>query len=323
MSPLSKYQSNLPSREYRLASESRVARINELYNKSQRQHRHRDSIISDNSTSVADLRNDENCYSLSYLPNHAVSPQVTTPVGKETVTIKPEPVTNPFRPLSAEERPFSEDMERELQFTPRLRSRRSIISSRNMSQGTPLGVEEPQETLPAKPLQHTLWSSRQPRVGSVSKERAIRRRETLKELKEKLGKPLPLGYLESESSNKDESFRSNKKGLEERWKRILSNKVYDSNTSNRSSMDDSVQINLPISRISSHNTNNDHNSLATELDNCNTTSFSEGLRTNNEKLDQILALLNDKKKDETRQECMAWIVCIIILVALNLYLKNL
>ena len=104
------------------------------------------------------------------------------------------------------------------------------------------GVEEPQETLPAKPLQHTLWSSRQPRVGSVSKERAIRRRETLKELKEKLGKPLPLGYLESESSNKDESFRSNKKGLEERWKRILSNKVYDSNTSNRSSMDDSVPV---------------------------------------------------------------------------------
>ncbi|CUS22401.1 LAQU0S05e04544g1_1 [Lachancea quebecensis] len=319
MSPLSKNQSNLPSREYRIASESRIARINELYNRSQRQQKHRDSIISDNSTSVPYIHEDDDCQQLRYLAPNRVRRTPLAPPDSET--IKPAPVKNPFRPKPKDERPFSEDdVERELQFTPKLRSRNSIVSSRTPSHGTPLRRKDPEDIVPDTPVQLPLWFAKQAAPGYNNTNRVARRRETFKELKQKLGKPLPLGYL---SDPQDEVAQSSKKTVEERRKRILSSKERDiSSHDSRSLSDESIAIHSPHTSASSRGFIAGDVS-ATSSDDGFHHNISEGLKTNSEKLDQIMALLETKENTASKRECLAWIFCIIVLIALNLYLSNL
>ncbi|CAR21665.1 Kar1p [Lachancea thermotolerans CBS 6340] len=319
MSPPGINQSNLPSREYRIASESRIARINELYNRSQRQQKHRDSIISDNSTSVPYIQDEDDCQPLAYLaPNRVRRAPVAPP---DSETIKPAPVKNPFRPKPTEERPFSEDdVERELQFTPKLMSRRSIVSSRTPSHGTPLRREGPEDIVPDTPVQLPIWFSKQVVPDFNNTNRAARRREAFKELKQKLGKPLPLGYL---SDFQDEASRSTKKNVEERRKRMLSSKGRDiSWHDTRSLSDESSGIHSPHTSASSGDFIAGELS-ATSTDDGFHQNISEGLRTNSEKLDQIMVLLETRKKAASKRECLAWIFCIIVLIALNLYLSNL
>ncbi|SCV05279.1 LANO_0H03994g1_1 [Lachancea nothofagi CBS 11611] len=331
MDPFSKNQSNLPSYEHRLASESRVARINELYNKSQKHNIHRDSIISDASTSVPDIHNgiytEDNCQPLINLP-HNKAPDLPLPVQQETVTIKPEVISNPFRPRLTEVRPRSKDeMEKELQFTPKLRSRRSIISSRTPSHGSPPSVDDNHKSR-IKP--RVLWTYNEPRTIIKKRGFSDRRRESYKGLKERLGKPLPLGYLSPEDQNGEErGTQSQKKDLESRWRRILSSREaetsHKSNTSWQKSRSPSEDGSVRLHKSDSGSSLQDFPDEAYSLEEHEgqILTIHESIRTNTEKLDQIIALLDDHKKTDSKREITAWIICIIILVGLNLYMVDL
>ncbi|SCU96523.1 LAME_0F16534g1_1 [Lachancea meyersii CBS 8951] len=333
-------QSNLPSYEYRLASESRVARINEIYNKNHKRitNKHRDSIISDNSTSVLsntqnDLHSEDNCQpvvNLQYKPQAAVEKPELPFEQTATRTVKAESEFNPFRPRFTEARPRSKDeMEQELHFTPKLRTRRSIIFSRTPGHDTPIRDEPFQFLNPKKRRLSNL------RTESSS----LKTREGLKELKARLGKPLPLGYLASSRQRNDETAApsSQRKALESRWKRILSSAESEKpkgwNTSwhraRSPSNQDSTQLHLSDSETSllkllsdDDNRAEDEGDASKPVREGQLKTIKESLQTNNEKLEQILAILNDKKQFSSKGEATAWVICIIILIGLNLYLSN-
>lgn len=168
----------------RRISDSRISRINKLFDAKLRDEV---SVMSNNSTSVV---------------NDICQPLQLT----DDMTVKYNLLHASASPSSYEEDYEDED---NIQLTPKLRSKRSIV---NLSQGN-----TPKTTI------------------SVPKRR---------QLKEKLGDPLPLLYLD-ESKNVDIGH-----DLEARWKNIISNsKVRQSSTDRVHSNDHvkPVKLNLPIS----------------------------------------------------------------------------
>ncbi|SCU87807.1 LADA_0E06282g1_1 [Lachancea dasiensis] len=353
MDSLNTNRLNLPSYENRLASEARVARINELYNRAQKLHvreenqrNHRDSIISDNSTSVAGSSHEanpqDNYKRLTFLPkyqNQQGSHRGATlqQEQSETVTIKPEVVSNPFNPKITEVRPRSKDeMEQELHFTPELRSTKSLVSSRSPSSERLWPNEG--RTLRVQAIPRRVFKEPRSTHFRTNVDRG-RRRESFKELKQRLGRPVPLGYLSS--GEQGLSSGPNRKELESRWKKIISGKnpeisqEWDSswNESRSPSAHTSLKSNSSGVELSLRQLDDDDDDkpdldeLEMSIDrpktgNSHLYAIDETLRTNSQKLDQVLALLDGKQRTDYRTEAMAWIICIIILIGLNLYLSD-
>ncbi|SCU93128.1 LAFA_0F14840g1_1 [Lachancea sp. 'fantastica'] len=331
-------QSHLPSYENRLASESRIAKINEIYNRNHKRdtQRHRDSIISDNSTSVVSdihdgpyLQESQPVVDLNYKQQESFEKRPPINIAQpDFSTIKPEDGFNPFRPKFTEARPRSRDeMEQELHFTPKLRSRRSIIYSRT-----------PSHEDPAKEEALQFFKTKNRGFSGVGKNESTstRSRERFKELKARLGKPLPLGYLSSASESKEEDPQSHRKPVESRWKRILSSADKKTDWSIlqdriRSPSDQgSVRMHVSDSQASLAGLLNDDEDKADEESKASSfvgeggqlDSINENLRTNTEKLDQIMTILNDKRQHNGKIEVIAWVACIIVLVLLNVFLSS-
>ncbi|CEP64637.1 Kar1p LALA0_S12e03466g [Lachancea lanzarotensis] len=335
-------QSHLPSYENRLASESRIARINEIYNRSHKQdsQKHRDSIISDNSTSVVSdlhdgpyLQESQPVVDLNYRQQEFLDKRPTNNIeAPEFSTIKLEDGFNPFRPRFTEVRPRSKDeMEQELHFTPKLRSRRSIIFSRTPSNDIPVR----EEALHLFKNRNRHFSSD---IGKNESTTSAKSRESFKELKARLGKPLPLGYLSSSSENHEENPESHKKAVKPRWKRILSSseKRPDWTTLQdriRSPSDHgSIRMHASDSEMSLAGLLGDDEDRANDgaaadpsklvVDEEHFETINENLRTNTEKLDQIMTILDERSQNNGKLEAVAWVTCIIILVLLNVFLSN-
>lgn len=340
MTPLSNHDSYLPSYESRIVSESRVARINELYNKTKKKyHEHRDSVISNNSTSVQDVGLEDHCHPLSNVPNpddvHILAQ------GPPTVTIKAEPPSNPFHPPVHENKTSPEEnYEEELQFTPKLRSKKSIISFRSSRHSTPLshGKSTAREDRSFGVVQEPLFFS------TDNKRRVMSRRDRLKELKGKLGNPVPLDYLNQDGPADVSSLLERRQEIEDRWKRILSSDkglnhqklqnishAYESR--NNSSVfsdgdivaDSSVVHNNDIPNSSNNKLDDiseevEKNHLSISIDQIS--DIREGIRNNSERLDKVIELLGEKNSNN-RREVVFWGICIIILILLNIYVYKL
>lgn len=328
----------IPSYESRLASQSRVAKINQLYAKTKH---HRTSVASNNSTSVASFEDDSivrqdtsgNCHpiSLASVPQ-SVSRKNDRNEDDTVVTIKHEDISNPFHNEimnnnSDESIASDENYQDELQFTPRLRSRRSIISIRTSSESTPLKTEERRNSFEDN------FSG--DRSNLTVYHDSLKKRGKFSELKQILGDPVPLPYL---NRTNDDTLSKGTGDVKSRWKRLVSQDketieqrlreirqgyavhtddgIYSEETSNESGGDkEGSELVEDMQENETHTASiNDHIKINTKQQ---LRELRDTLKGNTERLDQIIRLLG-KKQNDRRREIVLWTICIIILIICNI-----
>lgn len=343
----------LPTKKSQLASQSRIAKINQLYEHKKREHR--DSVVSNNSTSViSDEQEADNCIPISGLTYRLHN---NYHVDEPTATVKQENGINPFRtsrtrvsstpspPHSPEviishnhwkkEEYFSEkddihtdddgdeDYEAELRFTPRLKSRNSLITMR-----IPSNTQKESENIEDDENLERLRRAPQ----------HIRKTSRTLSLRKTLGDPLPLPYIKSEPSPENSIISSsgnnsiltpnalNKKrqDMETKWRKLISQDKsivenrFQELRNNILPRTGSVQAKEPLPSMSAS---------TIQLENPTSLSkLNEEIITNRKKLDYIIDLLNQKNHVPSSvgnhlylNEYVRWTICIIVLIICNIY----
>ncbi|SCU98251.1 LAMI_0F13740g1_1 [Lachancea mirantina] len=305
--------SYLPSHEARLASESRIAKINEIYHQARRKYQqHRDSVISNSSTSVQDVEDTDHCHPIETI---GIGDQVLDPpVKEETVTIKRQPFESRLEdrlenrledrfhdrletPKSNASSPFQDNYQEELEFTPQLRTKRSILTFRSLGQGTPRNQE-----------------NRNP----ASRRNLFTRRERFQELKKRLGEPVPLEYLNHNSgsapTDKLEAFLNRSHDLDLSSVPKSHSELYDVSHTPRE-----VTGATSGSSLAGPSFMNNESMMAPNR----IQDIDDLVRSNTDKLDQIMLLLNDIARNRHNSEITFWSICIVILIILNVYVYKL
>lgn len=349
----------LPTKKSLLFSQSRIAKINQLYEHKKREDR--DSVVSNNSTSViSDEQEADNCIPISGLTYGLHN---NYHVDEPTETVKQENGINPFRTGSTRKSltpspPHSptvvingnhwkktgyssekddvhiddddgdEDYEAELRFTPKLKSRNSLITMR-----IPSGTEKEAEKLDNNENLERLRRAPQ----------HIRKTSRTLSLRKTLGDPLPLPYIKSEHSPENSIISSsgnnsiltpdalNKKrqDMETKWRKLISQdrsiveNRFQELRNNILPTAGSVRANELLPPMSSS---------TIQGETINSTSLSklnEEIITNRKKLDHIIDLLNQKNHvpksmgtDFYPNESIRWTICIIVLIICNIYVYS-
>lgn len=338
MNGLSNTPSNyLPSKRSQLVSKNRIAKINELYEQKQRQHQ--DSVVSNNSTSVV---SEDNCIPIHGLPNYRAQSQYN--VDEPFTTVKHEEVPNTFtiNPRNndkEEEEPEEgndEDYEDELKFTPKLKSRRSLLTMRkNFEQeiNSPISNDESstmeeEESTPIPKIRR--------RVGSVRKS---------------LGDPVPLPYLLRDSglNNKEgtvpisqspqpvspSNVDRKRQVMESKWRKLVSQdkSMLESRLKElrKPSLPTTTQSPQPQPRPEPLTIGSQPTKLPTVSSPLpqSLEEIQQEIISNRQKLDEIIILLNQKKSSPLEfsslklhyrwNEFTFWTLCIIILILCNIY----
>lgn len=310
--------SYLPSRKSQLASQSRIARINNLYDRKQRQHR--DSVVSNNSTSVL---SEDNCVPID-APNYRMNGKHND---EPSSIIKHEKLSNEFlmneqreqrSPLPKDDE--DDDYEAELKFTPRLKSRGSLLTMRKKS-----SQDSPPSSEKASPVENVpKYETPQPRT---------RRRSRVTSLRKTLGDPVPLPYLPKGEVPTPKPRDLTPPGtatvdrkrqiMESKWRKLVSQDKA------------AVEMRLKEIHVSPFGT---HSSIrpdsptlvagpATTLPQKSLEDLQKEVAINRQKLDEIIGLLNQKQKFAfpfesfhlKLEESTFWTICIIILALCNIY----
>ncbi|CAR27143.1 hypothetical protein ZYGR_0I04150 [Zygosaccharomyces rouxii] len=322
--------SYLPSRRSQLVSQNRIAKINELYEQKQRQHQ--DSVVSNNSTSVV---SEDNCVPIRGLTTYRIQGQYN--VDEPSTTVKHEELpstfaTNTTKNLQEQEPEDNtdEDYEDELKFTPKLKSRRSLLTMRkNFEQeaNSPISNDEPS---PMEDVSTPLPKVRR-RVGSLRKS---------------LGDPLPLPYLPRDSSPIHKERREpvsqsphlvspsnvdkKRQIMESKWRKLVSQDKSMLESRLKELRRPSLPTTMPPPRPDSPTLVPQKTS--TSLPNPPPQSLEElqqEIISNRQRLDEIIVLLNQKQKPSLQfpslnfhyrwNESTFWTLCIIALILCNFY----
>lgn len=322
--------SYLPSKKSQRASEARIAKINELYESMKKKHH--DSVVSNNSTSVAsDGQEGDNCvqingldYRLPYV-NHGDEP---------SVIVKEEDTMNVFRlnqtptppgpqlVRASADKPFDEDdddddYQAELRFTPKFKSRGSLLT-----------------------MKRSKNSDDEARFIPVDASHNVGRRPSrVFSLRKALGDPLPLPYMNKRkiSNNSSLGYSSslpkgtiskNKQLLEKKWKNLIAQ--------------DKILIEKRFAELRQRPSPGNYSSISNETippvsvstpDRQNDDGWSKlsrDISENKEKLDYIITLLSQQQKVTTKtikihrpsREVQLWTICIIVLIISNLYVYH-
>ncbi|AET40802.1 Kar1p Ecym_6431 [Eremothecium cymbalariae DBVPG len=325
----------LPSRESRLMSESRVSKINKLYEDVQRRrhnqvtnHSHRDSVVSNNSTSVVTVdipSPDDLTMSQEFINRDKSS-------GFSDITLKPHTLhairgvspTRKYRnnlqsPINSDSEMMPEDDEA-ADLTPRLRSRRSII--RLSAESTPYRHSNQQTVY--EMTQGTNSSANASRVG-------YRKYNTRTQLRSQLGQPVPLGYISTMSEqpvNDQQTSINENMDLESRLRKIMQK---DKATFERrlqqirqhyyqhppSSVNEDMTHSIMQNSVTDRNfdTSRQEGSV---YDNSESEKIKNELHKTVEKLEEVLSLLHPTPSNY-HFEFVMWSGCIIILTICNVY----
>lgn len=320
--------SYLPTKKSQQASEARIAKINELYESIKKKHQ--DSVVSNNSTSVAsDEQEADNCIQVNGLDYRLPSVSHTE---EPSVTVKEEDAMNVFRlnqtptpperlqrlgsennHRAFEEEDDEDDYEAELRFTPKFKSRRSLITMKQSS-------------------------SLQKKVHPVVPNK-VRRPSRVSSLRKALGDPLPLPYvgkrklsngidpgLGFNNSLTNGTINKNRQMMERKWKKLISQdrdliekrfaEIRQRSSQNNPdiSFNDALPPPVSVSTAGQQNVN----SLS---------ELNKEIIANREKLDHIIGLLSHQQNVATRtiklqrpsREVQHWTICIIVLIICNLY----
>ncbi|QLQ79433.1 hypothetical protein HG537_0C00800 [Torulaspora globosa] len=326
----------LPSKKSQRVSEERIARINELYENIKRDHR--DSVVSNNSTSVASQEAGDDCIPIDNLElrlpksnnidqsklkrdNETISPFQT---GRTSTPMVSRHLTNEFRAneshVESSYDDDDDDLEAELRFTPKLKSRRSLLTMRRLSNSAE--ANDSYESV----------------VRSMRSDGRKRRPSRISSLRKTLGEPLPLPYVSKDNSvdltrGSDDPFPAkksleNRRGLMEgKWRTLIARdkeliEKRFANLRREASSDDktiSGGDSLPSVSIAPERQQDD---ALLELN-------KEILR-NREKLDDIIKLLSQRPATDTvlassnnvSRETQFWIICIIVLILCNIYVYH-
>lgn len=335
----------LPSKKSQKVSEERIAKINELYENIKRGHR--DSVVSNNSTSVASQEQGaDNCIPISTLeyrlPRASHTGQLK--VKRENDTISPfranqtstpsasKPLLHGFQASghyfgtgndSCDGDDDDEDYEAELRFTPKLKSRRSLITMRRVSNS-----EEDQTN-----------DSFGDFAGSDRSNKSVRKLSRISSLRKTLGDPLPLPYVSkdpfssststpNESLSTASSVENKRKLMEKKWRNLIAKdkerieKRFSNLRQQASPVSQEVYRDESIPLIPTAGSEAERGDAISEL--------SRELIRNGEKLDNIISLLTQKDTPNvatTRprgmsRETQFWTICIIILILCNYYVYH-
>lgn len=323
--------SYLPTKKSQQASQARIAKINELY---ESMKKHQDSVVSNNSTSVAsDDQEKDNCvqiHGLDYNLTNVKHEDEPSVIIKENNTVNmfdlnqtPTPGRHPHRTgVERIHRPFvdddddDDDYEAELRFTPKFKSRGSLITMRKSS-----------NPKTGEPLESSI---------TTAPNRA-RRPSRISSLRRVLGDPLPLPYLEGAGSNytspsqrpdrslTEDSVRRKRQLMERKWRNLIAQdkKLVESKLEKiRQKPSHEVQDESFSSTIPPFSLSASGGALPDSL-----TSLQKEIIANREKLDHIITLLSQKEIVRPRtfqlqrpsKEVLLWTICIIVLIVCNLY----
>ncbi|QLL32557.1 hypothetical protein HG536_0D00790 [Torulaspora globosa] len=341
--PLNTQASYLPSKKSQRVSEERIARINELYENIKRDHR--DSVVSNNSTSVGSQEAGvDDCIPINNLElrlpkvNHIDQPNVK----RENETISPfqtEQTSTPSvsRHIAKEFRASEshvessyerddddddDDLEAELRFTPKLKSRRSLLTMRRLSSSVGDRTNESFESV-ARPM-HS--GGRIRRAGRISS------------LRKTLGEPLPLPYVSKDnsadltrSSNDPslakKSLESRRRLMEGKWRTLIARdkelieKRFANLRQETSSDNKAIPANDSLPSISTTPERQQEGGIL---------ELSKEIQRNGEKLDDIIKLLSQRPAADTvpaspnsvSRETLFWTICIIVLILCNIYVYH-
>lgn len=323
----------LPSKRSQLVSRNRIAKINELYEQKQKQHQ--DSVVSNNSTSVV---SEDNCIPIHGLPTYRASGQYN--VDEPSTTVKHEELPNNFiaDATSSHQEPDPEpdnvkddDYEDELRFTPKLKSRRSLLTMRKNFQqkaDSPTSDDESSAmegvSTPLPKVRRRLWS-----------------------LRKSLGDPLPLPYLTKNSNSingehreptsqsqhpaSSSSVDEKRQVMESKWRKL----VAQDKSMLESRLEELRKPSLPSAVPPPSRSNLP--TLAPQLASLQAPSPSpqslaelqQEIISNRQKLDEIIVLLNQRQKPSLQvpsikfhyrwKEFTFWTLCIITLILCNFY----
>ncbi|GAV53132.1 hypothetical protein ZYGR_0AI04140 [Zygosaccharomyces rouxii] len=324
--------SYLPSKRSQLVSQNRIAKINELYEQKQRQHQ--DSVVSNNSTSVV---SEDNCVPIHGLTTYRAQGQYN--VDEPSTTVKHEELPNTFTTSTTSNRQEQEpgedndeDYEDELKFTPKLKSRRSLLTIRkNFEQEADSPISN-DESSTMENLSTPLPKVKR-RIGSLRKS---------------LGDPLPLPYLPRDpnqnnrecsepvpqsphlvsSSNVDRKRQI----MDSKWRKLVSQ----DKSMLESRLKELRRPSLPTTAPPPPRP--DSPTLASQSTTLPTLSphlpqtleeLQQEIISNRQKLDEIIVLLNQKQKPSLQfpslkfhyrwNEFTFWTLCIITLILCNFY----
>lgn len=319
--------SYLPSRRSQVASHSRIAKINELYEQKQRQHR--DSVVSNNSTSVI---SDDNCVPIHGLTSYRIQGQYN--IDEPSATVKHEELPNAFpttrtnnrrqEPVQNDRDNDEEDYEDELKFTPKLKSRRSLLTMRRNSEqesSSPISNDDEVSPVgnPATPLSK------------------LRNRKA--PLRKSLGNPLPLPYLPKESNSTrtepttspspptsaSSNIDKKRQIMESKWRKLVSQDKTMLESRLKEMRKPTLPKVVPPSKQDSPALLPTPNSpLPQSLE-----ELQQEIISNRQRLDEIIQLLNGKQKTSFQfpslrfhyhwNEVTFWTLCIIMLILCNVY----
>ncbi|EDO17975.1 hypothetical protein Kpol_1054p22 [Vanderwaltozyma polyspora DSM 70294] len=321
--------SYLPSKKSQLTSRSRIAKINELYERKKREHR--DSVVSNSSTSVV---SSSPSHSIQEVESNGIDYSSADDQSKE---IQHQNISNPFAiPLRTSTPPMKkkyipgtvniddkivsdDDYMEELKFTPKLKSRKSIESMRSLRRDDNV-------------VRRNVSTVKNTNQRKISNSTSIRH---------SLGDPLPLPYIRNEQPNINnqrinqlmtvDSIEQKRKDMENKWGHLI--------TKNRHQMEEKLKIirsssnnSIGFSRSASPSARYSDftdNEIETEED-INLSQLQEEIKHNRDKLDHIIDLLHSKKignksKDNKGKEILhvveylIWTICIVILILCNYY----
>lgn len=334
--PLNAQASYLPSKKSQRASEERIAKINELYENIKREHR--DSVVSNNSTSVGSQdQGVDNCIPINNLEfklpkanhieqhkvkteNDTISPfrtdQTSTPTASRRVLNGLHPHVESSFDSRGDEEDDDDDLEAELRFTPKLKSRRSLITMRRMS------TSEAERTI----------DSDESVAGPLRSEMKVRKPSRISSLRKTLGDPLPLPYVSKDHSTNDtpsskdplltrESVENKRRSMERKWRDLIARdkKLIEKRFADLRQQSASGDTSQPSISITPE-----------EQQDSTLSDLNKEVLRNREKLDYIINLLSDRPgPDRTpaisrniSREAQFWTVCIIVLILCNIYVYH-
>lgn len=337
--PFNTQASYLPSKKSQRVSEERIARINELYESIKRDHR--DSVVSNNSTSVASQEaGADDCIPINNLEirlpkathidqpkvkreNEAISPFQTGQTSTPSISRR---IGSEFRANESQaESSYNDDdddddLEAELRFTPKLKSRRSLLTMRRLSNS----VGDTNDSYES--VARSMRSGRTRRPSRISS------------LRKTLGEPLPLPYVSKDNSmdltrSSDDpilakkSLENRRRLMEGKWRTLIARdkELIEKRFANlrRDASPDNKTISGDDSLPSVSTAPERHEDSAI-------LQLNKEILRNREKLEDIIKLLSRRPAADTgpessnsvSRETQFWIICIIVLILCNIYVYH-
>ena len=330
----------LPSKKLQLTSQSRIAKINQLYE--QQQRKHRDSVVSNNSTTQLfsyndgkGINEDDNCIPISRfqedIPREIKRERVSKPFSLPLISSTP-PQRNKKKTFMTDKETvtalvddYEEDYEEELGFTPKLKSRRSIESMRNMKH-----IDDPVRRVisgTGNGIQH--------RISRVQSLRAI------------LGNPLPLPYIKNSNRTIShqrtisgnimtlDTIERKRKVMESKWNKLIANDIQEVEEKLNSRKSSYMhQERQPSSVFHSFNLSEESGSKESSIlpqEYVELSQLHEDIISNSDKLDHIITILKPNPSESSKTahiqnkdsrhiiDYILWTICIIILIICNIY----